>query len=76
MHLRGLGGGQASYIFPLRIACKMGEGAVQKACKIAYVLNGWPHIIFRFLINIHLITGEECTYMGLIRHTASTTKYV
>ena len=44
---RGRGGGQASYTFLLRITCKKkkkGGGAVQIACKIAYVINGRPHI--------------------------------
>ena len=36
-------GDQISYTFLLRITCKKKRGdGVQKACKIAYVLNGRP----------------------------------
>ena len=38
-----MGGGWVQFV-PLRITCKKGEG-VQKACKIAYILNGRPHTI-------------------------------
>ena len=44
---RGRGWGQAFCTFPLRITCKKKKGGgvegVQKACKIAYVINGRPH---------------------------------
>ena len=47
-HLGGMGGGgQVSYTVPMRITCKKGGGegeGVQIASKIAYVLNGRPHL--------------------------------
>ena len=53
-------GGQVCYTFPLRITCqnKGGEG-VQKACKIAYVINGRPLRCCGVSIHQGPLIGEE-----------------
>ena len=50
---RGRGWGQASYTFPLRITCKKGGEGVQKACKIAYVINGRPLSPILYFIGLY-----------------------
>ena len=36
--------GQVSYAFPLCTTCRKGGGeSVQIACKVVYILNGWPN---------------------------------
>ena len=58
---RGMGGGRVSYTFLLGITCKKGGERVQIACKFAYVIDGRPQRLLKY-IGIQIESSIGCNY--------------